>query len=99
MLRIVVIVTVEHSRKQTRLEERPPSGGEALSIQNALQLISYLSYHGPCRWRPPRLMFLCRVLGLISHEAPSQKHSLPSKHHGSSQKNQKPYNLPKTEES
>lgn len=76
MLRIVVMITVEHSRKQTSLEERLPSGGEASSIQNALHLISYLSYHVPCGWLPPRLMLLCRVLGLIYLGAPSQKHSL-----------------------
>ena len=35
-LRTVVIMTVEHGRKQTRLEKRPPSGGEALEYPKCL---------------------------------------------------------------
>lgn len=35
-LRTVVIITVEHGRKQTRLEKRPPSGVEALEHPKCL---------------------------------------------------------------
>lgn len=103
----VLSVSAERGRKQTRLEERPPSGVRASSIQNTLrptaacgeaalkkQLLS------PCPRLPRRLIFVSRVPGLLSHAAQSQKPSASlSSGFKAPARKPKPHSLQKTKDS